>query len=125
MIKDKLIRTLIDGESSVNLLSDTLYQLLGEPSQIRVYNKIILASNNGNMPVKGSSAIQVQLQKFTSEISVEFLVIKIEITPCLLGMEFLNNFDCILMPRTNELFCGTLRKHYNCLHHNELIRICF
>ena len=56
------------------------------------------------MPVKGSTAIQVQLQKFTPEITVEFLVVKIEITPCLLGMEFLYNFDCFLKLRKNKLF---------------------
>ena len=39
-----------------------------------------------------------------------FLVTKIEITPCLLGMEFLYNFDCILNLRKNELFCGTIVK---------------
>ena len=96
MIKDKLIKALIDSGSSVNLLSDTIYQQLGETSQIRVCNKNIIADNNGKMPVKGSTAIQVQLQKFTPEITVDFLVSKIEITPCLLGMEFLYNFDCIL-----------------------------
>ena len=29
-------------------------------------------ANNGKMPVKGSTAFQVQLQKFTTEITVEF-----------------------------------------------------
>ena len=43
---------------SVNLLTHTLYQQVGEPSQIRVCNKNI-AANNGKMPVKGSTAIQV------------------------------------------------------------------
>ena len=62
------------------------------------------------MSVKGSTAIQIQLQKLKSEITVEFLVTKIEITPCLLGMEFLYNFDCILNLRRNELFCGTIGK---------------
>ena len=47
------------------------------------------------MPVKNSTAIQIQLQKFTPEITVEFLVTKIEITPCLLGMEFLYNLTVI------------------------------
>ena len=42
-------------------------------------NKNIIAANNGKLPVKGSTDIQVQLQKFTSEIAVEFLVTKIEI----------------------------------------------
>ena len=40
------------------------------------------------MPVKGSTAIQVQLQKLTFEITVDFLVTKIEITPSFLVMEF-------------------------------------
>ena len=88
-IKDKLIKALIDSGSSVNLLGDTLYQQLGEPSQIRVCKKNIIAANNAKMPVKGSTAIHVQLQKFTPEITIEFLVNKIEITPCLLGMKFL------------------------------------
>ena len=43
--------------SSLNILSDTLYQQLGELSQIRVGNKKIIAANNGKMPVKGSTAI--------------------------------------------------------------------
>ena len=60
------------------------------------------------MPVKCSTVIQVQLQKFTTEITVEFLVTKIEITPCLLGMEFVNNFDCVLKLRKNEI----LRDNY-------------
>ena len=36
MIKDKQLMTLIGSGSPVNLLSDTLYQQLGEPSQISV-----------------------------------------------------------------------------------------
>ena len=89
MIKDKQIKALIDSGSSVNLLSDTIYQQLGDTGQIRVCSKNMIAANNGKRPVKGSTTIQVQLQKFTLEITVEFLVTKIEITPCLLGMEFL------------------------------------
>ena len=50
---------------------------------------------------------------------------KIEITPCLLGMEFLYNFDCILNLRKNELFCGTVGKTLQLSHHNDEIRICF
>ena len=81
MIKYKLRMALIDSGSSVNLLSDTRYQQLGEPSQ-RVCNKNIIADNNGKMPVKGSTAIQVQLQKFTSETTVDLLVTTFEITSC-------------------------------------------
>ena len=61
MIKDKMIKTLTDSGSSVNLLSDTLYQKLGETSQIRVCNKDLIDINNGKMPVKSSTAIQIQL----------------------------------------------------------------
>ena len=63
MVKDKLIMTLIDSGSNVNLLSDTFYQQLRELSQIRVCNKNIIATNNGKMPVKSSTAIHVQFQK--------------------------------------------------------------
>ena len=125
MIKNKLIMALIDSGSSVNIISDTLYKQLGEPSQIRMCNKNIIAANNGKMPIMGSADIQIQLKKFTCEITVKFLVTRIEITPCLLGMEFLYNFDCILNLRKNELFAGHLGKHYNCHHPNEVIRICF
>ena len=62
------------------------------------------------MPIMGSADIQVQLQIFTCEVAVKLLVTRIEIAPCLLGMEFLYNFDCILNPRKNELFCGTIGK---------------
>ena len=58
----------------------------------------------------GSADIQVQLHKFTCEITVKFLVTRIEISPCLLGMELLYNFDCILNLRRNELFCGAIGK---------------
>ena len=88
----------------------THYQQLGEQSQIRVCNKNIIAANNGKMPVQGSTAIPDQLQKVTSEITVEFLVTKIEITSCFLGMQFLYNFDCILNSRKNELICGKFGK---------------
>ena len=125
MIKDKLIMALIDSGSIVNIMSDTLYKQLGEPSQIRMCKKNILAANNGKMPIMGSADIQVQLQKFTCEITVKFLVTTIEITPCLLGMEFLYNFDSVLYLRKNELFAGQLGKHYNCPHPNEVIKICF
>ena len=90
-IKDKLIMALIDSGSSVYIISDTFYKQLGEPSQIRMCNKNIIAANNGKMPIMGSTDIQVQLQKFTCEITRKFLVTRIEITPCLLGMEFLYN----------------------------------
>ena len=110
MKKDKLIMALNDSASSANIISDTLYKELGETSQIRMCNKNIRAANNGKMSVIGSADIQVQLQKFTGEISVEFLVTRIEITPCLLDMEILYNFDCILNSRNNELFCGKTGK---------------
>ena len=125
MIKDKFIMALIDSGSSVNIISDTFYKQLGEPSQIRMCSKNKIAANNGKMPIMGSADIQVQLQKFTCETTVKFLVTRIEITPCLLGVEFLYNFDCILNLRKNEFFCGQLGKHYNCPHPNEVIRICF
>ena len=83
---------------------------MGEPSQIRTCNKNIIAANNGKMPIIGSADIHVQLQKFTCEITVKFLVTRIEITSCLLGMEFLYNFDCILNLRKNEFFCGAIGK---------------
>ena len=73
-------------------------------------NKNIIAANNGKIPIMGSTDIQVQLQKFTCEITVKFLVTRIEITPCLLGIEILYNFDCILILRKNKLFCGAIGK---------------
>ena len=71
-------------------------------------NKNIISANNGKMPIMGSADIRVQVQNFTCEITVKFLLTRIEITPCLLGMEFLYNFDCILNLRNNELFCGAI-----------------
>ena len=65
MIKDKLILTLIDSGSSVNIVSDTVYKQLAEQSQIRMCNKNIIAANNGKMTVMGSTDIQVQLPKIT------------------------------------------------------------
>ena len=62
------------------------------------------------MPIMGSADIQVHLQNFTCEKTVKLLVTKIEITPCLLGMEFLYKFNCILNLRQNELFCGAIWK---------------
>ena len=73
-------------------------------------NKNIIAADNEKMPVMGSADIQVQLQKFTCEITVKFLVNRNEITPCLLGMELLYNLDCILNLRKNEVFRGTIGK---------------
>ena len=63
MIQVKLIMALIDSVRSVNLLSDTLDQQLGERSQSRVCSKNIVATNNGKTPVKGSTAIQIQFPK--------------------------------------------------------------
>ena len=104
MMKDKLMMALIDTGSSANTISDSIYKQLGEPSQIRMCNKNIIAASNGKMPIMGSADIQVQLQKYKCEKTVIFLVTRIEITPCFLGMEFLYNFDCILNLRKNELF---------------------
>ena len=77
MIKDKLIMALIDSGSSVNIIGDTLSKQLGEPSQIRMCNKNIIAANNGKMPIMGSADIRIQLQKFTCEITYKFLVTKL------------------------------------------------
>ena len=46
---------LIDSGSSVNIISDTFCKQLGEPSQIRMCNKNIIAANNGKMLVLGVS----------------------------------------------------------------------
>ena len=51
-IEDKLEMALIDCGSSVNLVSDTIYTQLREPSQIRMFDKNIIAANNGKMPVE-------------------------------------------------------------------------
>ena len=96
-------------EDGVKIISDTLYKQLGEPSQIRMCNENIMAANNGKMPVMGSADIQVQVQKFTCEITVELLVTRIEITHCLLGVELLYNLDCILNPRKKRT---VLRKNW-------------
>ena len=85
----------------------------------------MIAANNGKMPVKGSTANDVQLQTFISEKKVEFLVIKIEITPFFLGIEFLYNLNYILTPGKTNSFAAKLVKHYNFPHHNEVITICF
>ena len=110
MRKDKLIMALINSGSTVNIISDTVYKQLGEPSQIRMCNKNIIAANNGKMHIMGSADIQVQLQKFTCEITVKHLMTRIDITPCLLGVEFLYNFDCILNLIKNEIFCKAIGK---------------
>ena len=121
LIKDILIMVLIDRGRSVNILSDTLYQQLGEMSQIRVCNKKIIAASNGKVPVKKSTAIQVQLQKLTSEITLEFLVTENEITPCFLGNEVLYNFDCIFNTRKKPTFLRVnWEKHYNSPHRSPV-----
>ena len=101
MIQDKLVMALFDRGSSVNLSSHALYHQLGEPSQMRVWKRIKVASIK-KMPVMRSTANQVQLQKFTSEITVEFLLTKIEITPCFLGRDFLYSFDMLYLRKTNS-----------------------
>ena len=83
MIKDILIMALIDGGSSVNLISDTLYKQLRKPSQIIMCKKNIIAANNGKMHINGSTAIRVQLQKSTSEKEVQFLVTIKDTIACL------------------------------------------
>ena len=84
---------MIDSGRSLNLLSDSFYQHLGEPSQIRVRNENIMAANNEKLPVKGSTAIQVLLQKNTSEITFEFLLTKIEI-----ALFSAHGIHCVLNP---------------------------
>ena len=58
-----------------------------------------IPANNAKIPVEGPTAIQTQLQELTSEITVEFLVTKNEITPCSLSMEFLYKFNSNLYTR--------------------------
>ena len=123
MIQAKLVMALFDRGCSVNLSSDTFYQQLGEPSQMRVWKRIKVASIK-KMPVKRSTANQVQLQKFTTEITVEFLLTKIEITPCFLVRDFLYSFDMLYLRKTNS-FAEKLGKYCNCPYHNEVIRISF
>ena len=125
MMQDNLIMVFNDIGSSFNLLSDTLYQQLGEPCQIRVCNKKTKAAKNGKMFVKGSTANQVQLQKITLEITVGFLVTKIEIMRCLFGMKFLYNFDCILNPEKTNSIAGKLENYYKYPYHIEVMRIIF
>ena len=93
MIRDKLIMTLTDSGSSVNLINDPPYEQPGEQIQIIMCKKHIIVVNNGKLSVKGPIAIRVQLQKFATEITVQFLLTKIDITPCLLGIEFLYNLS--------------------------------
>ena len=46
-------------------------------------------------------------------------------TPCLLGMEFLYNFDCILNPEKTNCSVEKLGKLNSCPHHNEVTETCF
>ena len=99
MIQDQLIMTLIDSGSIVNLLSDTLCQQLREPNQIRVCKKYFSCQEWRNACNGVNSYSNPTSNIFTSEITVQFLLTKIEITSYLLGMDFLYKIDCFLDPR--------------------------
>ena len=84
-----------------------------------------MVAKNVKMPVKGSTAIRLQLQKLTYEIIVKFLVTKIDVKPCLLGMVFSYIFDCILKSRKFELIFAIIGKNSQFFLPQQSIKISF
>ena len=66
--------------------------------------------------------MHLQVQKFTSQMTVEFLVIEIKIKPSLLGMEFLHSFELrknkFFIPRKIEFFPRKIKTKKLLRHEN-------
>ena len=81
LIRNKLLKTIIDIISSVNIISEPLLKQIGQPNEIIVCNKDVIAANQWKVPVKWPTIIQVKNQKLTSQLTADFLVTTINIMP--------------------------------------------
>ena len=81
LTRNKLLKTIIDIISSVIIISEPLLKQIGQPNQIIVWNKDVIAANKWKMPVKWPTFIQVKIQKSISQLRADFLVTTIKIMP--------------------------------------------
>ena len=110
LIQGKMTKALVDSGSSISLISWSFLNTLGFSGKMENYNGKILTANKTQLTVKGKAELIVQLEKFSPEFRVGFLISSVDIYDCLLGLDFLIELDCILYIKRKHLFCGKINK---------------
>ena len=86
----------VDSGSSVSLISWSFLNTLGFSGKMESYNGKNFNSKKTQLTVKGKAELIVQLEKFSPEFQVGFLISSVDIFDCLLGLDFLTELDFIL-----------------------------
>ena len=81
---------------------DSVMDVVGKTES---YSGKILTANKTELTVKGKAELIVQLEMFSPEFRVGFLISSVDIFDCLLGLDFLTELDCILYIERKNFFC--------------------
>ena len=110
LIQGKMTKALVVRGSSVSLISWSFLNTLSFSREMDNYKGKILTANKTQLTVKGKAELIVQLEKFSPEFRVGFLIFSVDIFDCLLGLDFLTELECILYIKRKHLFCGKVKK---------------
>ena len=110
LLQGKLTTALVDSGSSISLISWSYLQTLTFSGKTEEYNGNILTPNNSPLLIKGKVELIVQLEKFTPEFGATFLISALDFFPCLLGLDFVVQNDCVLYAKQQILFCGKINR---------------
>ena len=95
----KLASEFVDSGSCVSLVSWTFFQLLGFSGALEVKKGRSLKTNSTSVPANRKAVFIFLREKFVAEFRAVFLMSMIDTLPCLLGLDFLTENDCILFAR--------------------------
>ena len=110
LLQGKLTTALVDSGSSISLISWSYLQTLTFSGKTEEYDGKILTAKNSPLLIKGKIEMIVMLEKFTPKFRATFLISALDFFPCLLGLDFMVQNDCVLYAKQQKLFCGKINR---------------
>ena len=110
LLQGKLTTALVVSGSSISLVSWSYLQTITFSGKTEDYNGKLLTANNSPLLIKGKVELIVHLEKFTAEARATFLISALDFFPCLMGLDFMVQNDCILYAKQQKLFCGKINR---------------
>ena len=106
-----MTKELVDSGSSVSLVSWSFLYTLGFNGKMESNNGNILKANKTQLTVGGKAELIMQLDKFSPEFRVRFLISSVDISDCLLGLVISQNSNVFCILNGNILSAGRILGH--------------
>ena len=97
----KLETGLLNSGNSNSLIRFDTYEQLGKHGIIKALNNHELAAKNLALKIVGCVDIKIQMKTKSGEFFQEFLITADNCLPCLLGLDFMIDQECILTLANN------------------------